>query len=428
MNYSALPAELPVDASDLDIGQDQSLTTAHVGLLSEIMGPAAVADVVALSFEQRMTFAVALADAYVETGNPEDHETRRVEADMLVDFFTGKTAAEIAEGGETDPITVELGLMEISGTIAEQMTPEDVEALMPSRDEYIQGPSEETVLEADEVLTDRRAYLTKVLAHRILSGPEEVALAKKIEAGDFSAKLELVEHNHRLVLDIAKNYPELGLLDRDDYFQEGIKGLIRAAEKFDYRRGYKFSTYATYWVRQSIARYIANQKSTIRKPVHVVERSELIRRAATAFGAENGGQEPTMVQLAAATGMSKGEVEATLHAFEHLDSLDRPTLEDGDGQLGDVVASSLPGTEETVIQKTQKELLNMALSKLAPEEATVLELKAGLGDDTPKSNKAVANITGISYKKISEIYQSALDKLPAIFEELGITAADLLDD
>src|SRR6266542_3439790 len=219
-------------------------------------------------------------------------------------------------------------------------------------------------------------FLREAGRHALLTAAQEVALAKKIERGDMDAKQRMIQSNLRLVVSIAKNYRNQGLPFLD-LIQEGTLGLIRAVEKFDWRRGYKFSTYATWWIRQAVARALADKARTIRMPVHIVERMQKLNRAERMLWMELG-REPMFEEVTERAGLPLRqalEVEAAARAST---SLDQPFGEQGDALFGDLVAGEGPLPEESVEDTLRNEALAEALALLDEREQTVLVLRYGL--------------------------------------------------
>ena len=267
-----------------------------------------------------------------------------------------------------------------------------------------------------------RLFLNEISRYPLLSREEEVALAKRIEQGDAEAKERLINSNLRLVVSIAKKYQaaELTLLD---LIQEGIFGLIRAAEKFDWRRGFKFSTYATWWIRQSVERGIANKARQIRVPVHILQREHKIQRAERRLMTELG-RLPTDDELAQATGLPAGQVQDVRRAARAVTSLDRPLGEHEDATLGDLFESEEGPPEELVEVSLRETTVRRAVADLPSIERQVLRLRYGLdGHPDPKSVAEVERQLGLSREDVRRIERMALAHLARTRELQGLEDA-----
>src|SRR5262245_41852956 len=229
-----------------------------------------------------------------------------------------------------------------------------------------------------------RLFLNEVARHRLLTAAEEVELAKRIERGDQQAKDRMVNSNLRLVVSIAKHYQgqRVSLMD---LVQEGVFGLIRAAEKFDHRRGYKFSTYATWWIRQAIERGIANKSRTIRVPVHILQRERKIVRAEQVLALELGRQ-PTDEAVAQAVKLPEDQMFDVRQAARAVTSLDRTVGEDEDTPLGDFFVSDDAAPDREIESNVRGESVRRAVAELPDPERSVVALRYGLtGDQQPRS-------------------------------------------
>jgi RNA polymerase primary sigma factor len=252
-------------------------------------------------------------------------------------------------------------------------------------------------------------FLREIGRYPLLTREEEVELAKRIERGDLAAKEQMVNSNLRLVVSIARKYQgvEMSLLD---LIQEGILGLIRATEKFDYRKGFKFSTYATFWIRESIQRAIANRARIIRIPVHIGQRERRIGRAQRELMARLG-REPTDEELADAADLQVREIREARDAARVVTSLDRPVGEDEDTTLGALLASEDLGPEEEVEIALRGEALRSALDRLPAREREVVKLRYGIDGDDPTPLTEAGRRLGISPDAVRQLERRALAEL-----------------
>jgi RNA polymerase primary sigma factor len=250
----------------------------------------------------------------------------------------------------------------------------------------------------------------------LLTAAEEVALAKRVERGDKEAKERMINSNLRLVISIARRYQTQGL-PLLDLIQEGTIGLNRAVEKFDWRRGFKFSTYATWWIRQACQRAISGQSTTIRVPTHVSERRQKIRRASARLLLQLG-RDATREELAEATGLSLRHVEEALDAAEAPVSLNQAIGSDGDGELGDVFADETASDpEEDAAESLQRAAVRGALSQLPERERRIVELRFGFDGD-PWSLEAVGRELGITRERVRQLEQEALIRLDRVLRDV----------
>src|SRR5205085_726790 len=253
-------------------------------------------------------------------------------------------------------------------------------------------------------------FLNEAGRYPLLTAAEEVELAKRIERGDPQAKDRMINSNLRLVVSIAKKYQGHGL-SLLDLIQEGIIGLIRAVEKFDWRRGYKFSTYATWWIRQAVQRGVANKSRTIRIPVHIVERETKIARAERELVAELE-RAPSDDEISKRSKLPLKQVREVRQAARAVASLDRPVGEDGDAALVDLMAGSAPRTDEEVEISLAEEALHNAVDELPDREKQVVKLRYGLdGDEDPKSLEEIGRRMGITRERVRQIESTALERL-----------------
>jgi RNA polymerase primary sigma factor len=268
---------------------------------------------------------------------------------------------------------------------------------------YLNGDMANTTTDALQL------FLNEVRKYPLLTAQEEVELAKRIERGDIDAKERMITSNLRLVVSIAKKYQgqELSLLD---LIQEGIFGLIRASEKFDWRRGYKFSTYATFWIRQAIQRGLANKARTIRIPVHIGQRERKIARAERELSTKLG-RDPTEEEVAAAAGITPEEVAEIRAAARTITSLDRPVGEGEETAFGELLPSDAPQPDEEVRLSLEQETLRRAVGELPDREREVVKLRYGINGDEPTPLRETGRRLGLSYERVRQLEENALERL-----------------
>jgi len=251
-------------------------------------------------------------------------------------------------------------------------------------------------------------FLNEAGRYPLLTAAEEVELSKRVEAGDPAAKEKMINSNLRLVVSIAKKYQGHGL-SLLDLIQEGVIGLIRAVEKFDWRRGFKFSTYATWWIRQAVQRGVANKSRTIRIPVHIAERETRIGRAERDLSAKLG-RPPTDEEIAVAAKVSLKHLKEVREAARAVTSLDKPLGDDNDASIGDLVGGGNLVEDEVEISLTET-TLHKALETLPEREREVLRLRYGLGTEEPKSLEEIGRRLGLTRERVRQIEGHALSRL-----------------
>ncbi len=310
-------------------------------------------------------------------------------------------------------------------TLTEELDEDEDEAIEPAtvdgKGDEDEDDEESAVMPAirragPEALVDESFIpesVDQLLAHSrrypLLAPSQEIELAQRIERGDLHAKELLINSNLRLVASNARRYQNQGL-PLADLVQEGMLGLIRASEKFDWRKGFRFSTYATLWIRQAIQRGLENSGRTIRLPVHVAQRSRKVGRVERELSVRLG-REPTIDEIAAETGLPIDQIEEVRHQRAALVSLDQQVGEDGDTALGDLLPSDQEAPEETAWDNERERLVHEAIASLPETERTVLTLRFGTGREEPQTLTAIGKRLGFSAERASQLEQRALKKL-----------------
>jgi RNA polymerase primary sigma factor len=266
-----------------------------------------------------------------------------------------------------------------------------------------------------ETTTDAlQLFLREAGRHPLLTAAQEVELAKRVERGDEEAKQRMVESNLRLVVSIAKRSRNQGLPFLD-LIQEGAFGLIRAVEKFDWRRGYKFSTYATWWIRQAVTRAVAEKARTIRMPGHIVERLQKMNRAERNLPTQLG-REPSLEEIAEAASLPIEQARQVRAAARAAMSLDQPVGDQEDAVVGDFLAGEELLPDEQVELSLRSQALQQALAALSERERQVLVLRYGLDDDEPKTLEEIGRRLGLTRERIRQIQVEALRRLASLRE------------
>ena len=320
----------------------------------------------------------------------EDVELTKQQLEDFTMYATGH-AIELVEGEQHKRLPHEPALVE-----EEKMAPKFDLGVEPSLDSL-------------------RLYLREIGKVPLLTAHQEVSLAKRIERGDMSAKQHMIEANLRLVVSIAKGYLGRGLSFLD-LIQEGSVGLIRAVEKFDHRKGYKFSTYATWWIRQAVTRAIADKSRTIRIPVHMVEKLNKVVHVERQL-VQQLGREPRSEEIAEELEISVGEVREILRVAQAPVSLEKPMGAEQDSSLGDFVPDdSAESPFETTSLALRRSDIDLALSSLPDRERKVIELRFGLSGTHPRTLEEVGRAFGVTRERIRQIENSTLKKLEGLPE------------
>src|SRR5206468_2285789 len=282
--------------------------------------------------------------------------------------------------------------------------------------ETLDAPEERVVVPvAREVTTDSlQLFLKDIGKVDLLTAAQEVELAKRIERGEHLAKQAMVEANLRLVVSIAKKYRNQGLPFLD-LIQEGTIGLVRAAEKFDHRKGFKFSTYATWWIRQAVARALADKARTIRMPVHIVEKLNKIVRSERKLRAELG-REPFAWEIGLDVELNADEVESIRRSSQAPVSLEKPVGDEEESVFGDFVAGDGPLPDEQVEVTLRSEALKQALSALPWRERQVIILRYGLVDSEPKTLEEIGRRLGLTRERVRQVEVESLRRLSKLQE------------
>jgi RNA polymerase primary sigma factor len=263
--------------------------------------------------------------------------------------------------------------------------------------------------QVDPTLDSLQLLLREAGKYPLLKPHEEIELAKRIEKGDLVAKDRMINSNLRLVVSNARRYQGQGL-SLGDLIQEGMLGLIRAVEKFDWRKGFRFSTYATLWIRQAIQRGLENTSRTIRLPVHVAQRSRKVGRVERELTTKLG-HEPSDEEIAAAADLPLADVIEIRKADRAVVSLDKPVGEDGDTSLGDLISLESPSVDEEVHEQLSSETLLDAIAGLPDQERDVIEMRFGAGDQEPQTLSQAGRKLGVSTERARQIEERALRRL-----------------
>ncbi len=305
------------------------------------------------------------------------------------------------------------------------LEPQQVDELYRKLEELqieVVEPVEEQVDQREVSTEALQLFLKDIGKVDLLTAAQEIELAKRIERGDDCAKREMVEANLRLVVSIAKRYRNQGLPFLD-LIQEGTIGLVRAAEKFDHRKGFKFSTYATWWIRQAVARALADKARTIRMPVHVVEKLNKILRTERKLRAERG-REPSSQEIAHELDLTVDEVDQIRRSAQTPVSLEKPVGDDEESEFGHFITDELaPQPEEVAEDILRKEALVKILGTLSERERRVLELRYGLNGEQPRTLDEVGRTFQVTRERIRQIENQSLKKLRALADSQKLRVA-----
>ncbi|MDX6670431.1 MAG: polymerase primary sigma factor [Solirubrobacteraceae bacterium] len=317
--------------------------------------------------------------------------------------------------GELHAFFVDQGI-DVMGADGKPMAPETSKEEARTRPAAVVAPKKPEIdLTVEPSLDSLRLYLRSIGRVELLTAGEEVALAKRIERGDMLAKQQMVEANLRLVVSIAKSYLGRGLTFLD-LIQEGSLGLIRAVEKFDYRRGYKFSTYATWWIRQAVTRAIADKGRTIRIPVHMVEKLNKVVHVERQL-VQSLGREPVPEEIALELECTAREVRDILRIAQQPVSLEKPIGEEEESELGDFVEDQTAESPfELASENLRRENVRRALAALPAREREVIEMRFGLSGGRPRTLEEVGRAFNVTRERIRQIENHTLKKLEALPE------------
>ena len=275
---------------------------------------------------------------------------------------------------------------------------------------------------AAEATTDSlQLFINQAMRYPLLTAAEEIELAKRIERGDLEAKERLINSNLRLVIKFARRYQGHGL-SLGDLVQEAMLGLIRAAEKFDWRRGYKFSTYAVLWIKQAIQRGLDNTGRAVRIPAHIAQRERTVNRVTAELATELN-RDPTDEEVALKAKLPVDEVMAIRDLTRVITSLDQPVSPDGDTTLGELQPESAEGLEDEVLERQQEEAVGAALAKLPDDERHVIEARFGTGGRQARSLRDAARELGVTQQQARSLEERALRRLASDESLAGWRAA-----
>jgi RNA polymerase primary sigma factor len=332
-------------------------------------------------------------------------------------------AAQAAGGSlSTDEIAVALDDLELDAAQLDDFyrALEELQIDVVGADAVDVADDEPVKAEAREISTDSlQLFLKDIGKVELLTAAQEVELAKRIERGDHLAKQEMVQANLRLVVSIAKRYRNQGLPFLD-LIQEGTIGLVRAAEKFDHRKGFKFSTYATWWIRQAVARALADKARTIRMPVHVVEKLNKIVRTERKLRAELC-REPTPLEISLDLDLPLDEVEQIMRSSQAPVSLEKPVGDEEESEFGHFITDeNVPLPDEVADEAMRKDMLRKILGTLSHRERRVLEMRYGLDGEHPRTLDEVGRTFNVTRERIRQIENQSLKKLRALADAVSL--------
>lgn len=349
--------------------------------------------------------------ALIETGKKEGKVTSKLLMQTLDDIDADeKQIEQIYDALEKAGIEIDVSDVVEIIEAADDLLPTDSELMV--LDEEISKELDEAEMYAEEAATTDpvRMYLKEIGKIPLLSSEEELELAKRVSDGDEEAKKRMVEANLRLVVSVAKHYLGRGM-QLLDLIQEGNMGLLKAVEKFDYTKGYKFSTYATWWIRQSITRAVADQARTIRIPVHMVETINRVSRASRALVQELG-REPSLSEISSYLGISEEKIAEVMKIAQDPVSLETPVGEEDDSHLGDFIPDGeVAEPAETASFNMLRQQLGEVMQTLSPRECKVLRLRFGLEDGRAHTLEEVGREFDVTRERVRQIEAKALRKL-----------------
>jgi RNA polymerase primary sigma factor len=330
-------------------------------------------------------------------------------------FLGIEEVAEVLDGLGLDGGVAEEVYLHLEESGVELLEQSEAATRAAGLPDEVERPRRAAVQVTEQTTDALQLFLKDIGRVPLLTAAQEVALAKRIEAGDQTAKTQMVEANLRLVVSIAKGYRGRGLPFLD-LIQEGTLGLVRAVEKFDWRRGFKFSTYATWWIRQAVTRALADKGRTIRIPVHVVEKLNQISRAERVLIGQLG-REPSAEEIGHAAGLSAAEVEEILRSAQPAVSLEKPVGDDEDSELVRFLADESSVAPEAAAELALREqALRDLLDQLSYRERRVLELRYGLRGEKPRTLDELGRMFNVTRERIRQVESQSLQKLAGLPE------------